>query len=638
MLLKSSFFTIFIALMKALKIILCILIVTCVSTFHAQTFNESGIASGINFSPHPTGYMGGGVAVFDYDSDGYEDLYVNGCLEHDRLYHNNGDGTFEDVTGSAGLDSSGLRNTIGVATGDFDNDGHPDVFVSTWRNLNDAELARNILFHNNGDGSFTDISEDAGIIEQAFSTGATFIDINLDGYLDIYVGNYVEATGFIYEDNVIVGFDHTCFENFFYLNNGNGTFTEMAEEYGINDNGCSLATIASDFDLDADSDIMIANDFGEFVVPNGLYENDFPNESCIDVGELSGADIGLYGMGVASGDYDEDQDMDYYISNLGSNALLQNNGSGIFQDVAFTAQVDNTGADSLFYTSWGTFFFDYNNDSWLDLFVCNGHMPSVSMVANHVLDPNKLYSNNQDGTFTDVSIQEGIADENIGRGCAWGDFNNDGFADIVSVNIFNELVAGPDNVLYYQNTPNDNHWLGLTLEGVNSNMDAYGSVIHIYLDDRVLVREVIGGGTHASQSSNRVLIGLGDSEQVDSLAIDWPGGFHESFVPEIDQYHHLIEGQVTSMKDFKHESRGLKVFPNPASDKLFVDLQPFLGKDIEIAIYTIQGREISKLFKGSIVENGPMEFDIPNIGNGYYVIGVYSQNGIQSIPFSVVKE
>ena len=340
-----------------------------------QVFEEVAQSSGIDFLPHVSSFMGGGVAVFDFNNDGLDDIYYTGCLDEDVLFKNLGNDTFEDVTESAGLLITGDKNTTGVVTGDIDNDGDRDVFVTTWRAVIAPGYASNYLFRNNGDETFTEITIEAGLADSVFSLSASFIDINLDGYLDIYVGNYVENPSFIEEEGVIMGFDHDCFEDFFYLNNGDLTFSHMAEDLGINNQGCALAMTATDYDRDGDSDLMIANDFGEFIVPNRLYNNNYPSFSCDDVAPATGANIGLYGMGVAIGDYDEDQDLDYYITNLGANALLKQD-DGQFQDVALETGTINDFSDSLLHTSWGTFFEDLDNDSYLDLFVTNRTYPN----------------------------------------------------------------------------------------------------------------------------------------------------------------------------------------------------------------------------------------------------------------------
>ena len=212
----------------------------------AQIFSEQSNALGIQHTFQPKGLMGGGAAFFDYDGDGDDDLYLTGGLNKDDIYRNDGNGSFSKMGTEVGLDLTAQYNTTAVITGDIDNDGDRDIFLSTWERFANGNevIARNLLYQNDGDGTFTEIGESAGISQAAFTIGANFVDYNLDGHLDIHVINHVETPGFLYDSTgVIVGFDHDCFDNFFYRNNGDGTFNEVSAQLGINDSGlCSGCT------------------------------------------------------------------------------------------------------------------------------------------------------------------------------------------------------------------------------------------------------------------------------------------------------------------------------------------------------------------------------------------------------------
>jgi len=290
-----------------MRVSICVTILLLCHTLNAQNFTDVTNSAGIFKIPLHQSLMGGGLCWIDYDNDSNVDLYFAGCRLRDALFRNNGDGTFSDVTIEAGLTFTDAFNTMGVIKGDVNNDGYDDIFLTVWDESSSSTLERNILYLNNTDGTFSDISVEAGIIEESFSTSAVFLDVNLDGFLDIYVLNYMAETDFILDENEqIIGFNHLCYDNYLYMNNGDLTFTESAEFYGVNSAGCGLALSASDIDKDGDSDLQLANDFGEFVTPNELFLNT-PNESYVtEQAEDAAFDIGLYGRGVAVGDIDND--------------------------------------------------------------------------------------------------------------------------------------------------------------------------------------------------------------------------------------------------------------------------------------------------------------------------------------------
>ena len=532
----------------------------------AQSFEEVGLAVGISHLPDAQSSMGGGCAWFDYNGDGWEDLYVTGCQDPDKLYRNNGDGTFTDITETTGLQETALANTTGIVTGDIDNDGDRDLFVSTWRKTNSSAYAKNYLFENNGNGVFLDISDQAGITGAAFTMSAAFLDINNDGLLDIFCANYVSVASFIYEDGVVVGFNHSCFEDWLYINNGDNTFDELGVAYGVNNEGCALAVVGTDYNRDGDIDLLVANDFGQFIVPNKLYDNVVPGEMMADISEASGADIGFYGMGIAVGDYDEDLDLDYYITNLGRNVLL-NQDAGFFTDITATAGVENEETNGLYHTGWGSFFFDYDNDTRLDLFVSNGHIGTVEFLDNFIHDGNVLYRNLGDGSFEDVSEVEGVADTRMSRGCAMADYDLDGDVDLVSCNIENNAVTNPDDrYTVYRNMGNGNNWVGFSLEGVTCNKDAFGAQVELYADGRVFLREhTCGGGGHCSQNSSLINFGLGDIDVIDSVLVYWPSGDSDFYVPGLNNYNHLVQGQSDIVDQIEQLHRGISIYPNPTS-------------------------------------------------------------------------
>jgi len=313
------------------------------------SFTEVALNAGIDHV-HKIGDFqgGGGAAVFDYDNDGLEDLYLTSGRNRDHLYKNNGNGTYTEVGIQAGLGYTGSVYTMGVIAGDIDNDGDRDLFITTRGPADNFEYnLPNLLYQNNGDGTFTDISAMAGIVDTAYSTSAAFGDINEDGYLDIFVGNFfpqvveevVDSLGHFYPTTGYISGS----ANFLYLNKRDGSFLEAANLMGVQDSGCVWAVRFTDFDHDTNADLYIGNDFGvPLNTPNTLFQNTNPPFPLTDISVSSGADKYMASMGIAVGDYDENGFLDYYVTNAGTNVLLRNNGDGTFDDVAEAVGVGST--------------------------------------------------------------------------------------------------------------------------------------------------------------------------------------------------------------------------------------------------------------------------------------------------------
>ncbi|MFT7154731.1 MAG: hypothetical protein ACI9Z7_001806, partial [Alteromonas macleodii] len=447
------------------------------------SFNEESVQSGILHSYVHLFQIGGGVAIFDFDNDGWEDIYFTGGEQSDKLYQNLGTGQFQDITIASGISAFAEVETSGVTTGDIDNDGHREILVTSL--LGNP----NVLLYNNGDGTFQQIPLPENGTEY-WSAVAAFGDVNQDGFLDILIGNYIYESGFIQENGSVVGFDHDCSANRLYLSNGDLTFSDVSNIYGIDDTGCTLAVAFTDYDNDSDPDVLLSNDFGEWGQPNQLFQNDFPVPFYNNLSIQQNMDFPMYGMGIAIGDYDKDLDLDYYQTNIGSNRLSKNGPNG-FTDVTEFAGVQNDSLDGLNTTSWGTFFADLDNDSWLDLFVANGVIPAAQLIANVALDPNKLYHNSGDGTFEDITASANVGSLLKGRGAAYGDLDKDGKLDILVNNLSNGEEQSQVN-LFHNTTINTNHWLGVKLTGVQSNRDAFGSHVKIVLGNDSWIQELSG--------------------------------------------------------------------------------------------------------------------------------------------------
>lgn len=483
--------------------------------------------------------MSGGVALFDYDNDGWLDIYfVNSCTvatasnahcARSALYHNNHDGTFTDVTEASGLAYPGFG--MGVCTADIDGDGFEDVYVTGF--------GGNHLYHNNGNGTFTDVTDKSGVRAGGWSTGCAFGDFDRDGKLDLFVSRYVHFDPAHMPE---FGSGLTCQYrgvavqcgprglpgegDLLFHNNGDGTFTDVAKAAGVSDDQglFGLGVAWFDYDKDGWPDLFVANDSG----PNYLYHN-LHNGKFEEVGFASGTALSSAGneqgsMGVAVGDYDAQGRLSLFVSNFAEQGaeLYRNEGDGNFSDVSFAAGV---AAPSLPYVKWGTAFMDYDNDGWPDIFVADGHVyPQVQSTSGSAsesyLQRKLLYHNNGNGTFKEVAAQHGTAlmVPRSSRGVAFGDIDNDGDVDIVINNI-----DGKPNVLR-NDGGNRLNWLLVHLLGKGMNRSAIGAVVQVHTGQHTQMGLVQSGSSYLSQSDKRLHFGLGTASFADRVEVTWPDG------------------------------------------------------------------------------------------------------------------
>lgn len=480
------------------------------------SFEEVAGRSGIDHVCHDPQRICGGVVFLDSDGDGNEDLFLTGGLAPARLYRNRGDGSFEDVTERAGLGFLRDAYTIGAAAGDLDNDGDPDLFVTT------GERHADLLLRNDG-GGFTDISERAGISRvPSWSSAATLGDFDLDGLLDIYVAGYATYDADPYDENVTGGIP-----NRLYRNRGDLTFEEVGADLGADDpGGATLAVAFTDYDGDGAPDLFVANDFGQIAAPIALLRNDRPSGRFENVAERAGVDARINAMSVTPGDLTGDGDLDYYITNIQKNLLYESRGNGSFRETAESREVEDE-----FATGWGAVFFDYDNDGRLDLAVANGRvLPRYNLQdPDHVqrfMRPhaNRLYRGGPGGSLTDVAREAGVADTMRGRGLAVGDVDGDGRPDFVVAVLTTSLPTRARTLLFRNRTEGTGEWLKVRLRGTHNNRDGIGSRVEVWVGDRFGVREIDGGSSYASQSSRTAHFGLGSASRADSVVVRWPGG------------------------------------------------------------------------------------------------------------------
>lgn len=452
--------------------------------------------------------IGGGAAFLDFDGDGRLDLLLGTESVRPTLYRNRGDGTFEDVTIAAGIPELPIPSRfMGFAVGDYDGDGDPDVYL--------VARGPNRLLRNEGDGTFTEVTDLAGVGDPSWSVAAAFGDFDGDGDLDLYVGNYIEIVEYP---------DHVAYPNVLYENRGDGTFVEVTAAFGVAGAGTTLAVSWSDFDGDGDLDLLVCNDFGGTVEPNRLYENTgaaAPGDRFREVAAARGAALAFFCMGIAPGDVDRDGDLDYYFTNLGDNALLLNEAGG-FVDVARASGTAN-GWDAchvpLRISGWAAAFHDFDQDGWLDLFVSNGFMPSAPELDNQLASPNAVFRHRGEGIgFVDVSRSSGAADPGMGRGAAFGDFDGDGDIDVLQVNIDGSAR------LFRNDSPAGGGFLRVVLVGRASPRDGQHARLTARAGGALLVREASTSPGYTSASEQAVHFGLGDAEEVEALEVRWPSG------------------------------------------------------------------------------------------------------------------
>lgn len=492
-------------------------------------FQEIGSRIGLNFT-HSIGAsdmknivesVGGGAAFLDYDQDGYLDIYAcsgiwiegfsateePGGILGNRLYRNRGDGTFEDVTDRAKV--SGDWYSMGVSVGDFNNDGFPDLFLSNY--------GANVLLQNAGDGSFRDVSKTAGIQGgKECSVGASWLDYDNDGLLDIYVGNYLnfdpEYKYYYAPDGFPGPLAYDAQADRLYRNLGNGTFEDVTEQMGIVDiDGRAMGVGAADYDHDGFVDICVANDH----TVNFLWHNE-QGKGFKDLATPSGTGFSQAGeatvsMSVDYADYNKDQLIDIFISDDNYCSLYENMGNGVFRDNSYSSGISVASGQ---FVGWSSSFFDFDNDGDPDLFKTNGELKHLYGQEDQV------FENLGDGTFADVSVRLGnyFEEEHVGRGACLGDYDNDGDVDIFIVN----LNSGAK--FLRNNSGNKNNWMILNLVGTKSNRDGVGASIRLIAGDEVQIAQKKSTSGYLSQSDPRVHFGMAGHKQADRIEITWPSG------------------------------------------------------------------------------------------------------------------
>ena len=548
------------------------ILANCAPTLNAVEttlrFTEQTQAAGIHFK-HTNGAsqqkylpetMGAGGLFFDYNNDGHLDIYLvnSGSLSRDAdssrptrhtdvLYRNNGDGTFVDTTAEAGLQKN-RGYGIGCLAADYDNDGDPDLYLTNF--------GKNQLYQNNGDGTFTDVTSRAGVGDGSWSVSASFGDFNLDGYLDLYVANYLDYhlktahACFLEGVHIYCGpHEYPGAGDTLYRNNGDGTFTDVTARAGLHADGKGLGTLFTDYNNDGYPDIFVAND----AVPDFLYRNN-GDETFTDVAITAGVAYNAEGratasMGIATGDYNNDGLPDLFVTNfaLEINSLFHNDGSGFYTMTTFETGLADPSFSRL---GFGTQFLDADNDGTLELFVANGHVwDNVSEITPSLFykQPCQLFGNIGTGQYSDLSEAAGSFFERrvVARGVATGDYNNDGAVDILVT------CCGDAPVLLRNDSQiasRKNNSVKIRLVGTESNRDGIGAKVWLHTNEKTQFKEAVCGGSYASGSDPHLHFGIGREETLQSIKVQWQSGYLQTTdfsntEGSVNQIIHIIENR-----------------------------------------------------------------------------------------------
>lgn len=532
---------------KSPIIIVVLALFSFFSLFAQTPFKDVSKEAGINhvFKVFE-GFFGGGACVLDFNNDGFEDVFLAGGMNDDVLYKNNGNGTFTDVYNSSGLTPSRKFITQAAVAADVNRDGFVDIFITTISTkdvIKTIPRAENLLFLNNGNGTFKDVTKEYGLADlQCFTTGASFGDINADGFPDLYVGNYfTEYQGKLntINDATVVGANQIA-KGHLLLNKDGKKFENAYEDYDLSHRGFGFGGVFTDYDNDGDQDLFVNHDFGYKRTPNLFLENEYPTEKFVDVAEKIKMDLRINAMGAAVGDYNNDGLMDYFVTNIRFNYFMVNTG----KNNVFANKTQELG---LYYMtiSWGANFADFDHDGDLDLFVANGDLnPNCKPMAN-------FYFENNNNSFKENARAMGLNDYGIGRGSVVFDMDNDGDLDI--------LVVSQEPVLDYpvesktillRNDAAKGNWVKIKLNGMAAEKHGIGSRVEIIVNGKKMIREIDGGGSsHLSQNSTVAHFGVGDTKEIEKITVYWTGGKKQELTKQ--KVNALIEITETPDEGFK---------------------------------------------------------------------------------------
>ncbi|MCC6866534.1 MAG: VCBS repeat-containing protein [Ignavibacteria bacterium] len=573
------------------------------SNVYSQTYQNIAQQIGINSTYFDDYYIpGGGAGFADFDNDGDIDLLV-ASRTHFIMYRND-NGIFTDITSQSGINFTGdcLKS---VVWGDFNNDGWRDVYLTSW-------YSGSRLYKNNGNGTFSDITASSGVsINFNYqTTTAAWGDINRDGLLDLYVGNYgnIENAG---EQ-----------PNYFFKNNGNETFTDITESSGAKDSLYKkpLAIVIFDFNMDGWQDIYIAMDKHQ---RSTLFKN-LGNSTFQDVTYSSNTMCYFDAMGIAVGDYNHDGLLDMHVSNgPPGNATFKNNGNGTFTDVAVQT---NTTINK---ECWGNSFIDYDNDGWCDLY-------ATASAGIDMCDV--LYKNNQNGTFSNIGFSIGIGDSTFSYGVAKGDYNNDGYPDIMTT-MSRDSVAH-----FYKNSGGTNNWIKLKCIGVQSNKDAIGSIVTTYAGGVINRQVILGGSSYLSSDDVELIFGIGSNQQADSIVILWPSGIIDRSINiQKNNRYTALEGSgvigITPISSEVPSSFSLSQnYPNPFNPGTKIKFSIKFTTKVNLSVFDMTGKLVETLIDQNLIPGTyESDFNSRNLSSGVYFYRLNAGGFTETKKMSFIK-
>lgn len=559
--------------------------VCCFSLTSQAIFLDKTLTAGF-----PNTQKNHGISIGDYNNDGHDDVFVSRYREEARngLYRNNGDGTFTDVSNILGDNSLHTYTALWV---DIDNDGLLDLFLgNSWDEAN-------VLYKNNGDGTFADVTEWAGIENSVKPRSINAGDLNGDGYLDIYINNFRE-------------------ENQLFINQGNGQFEDHVEISGTRNQDNAMGVVLFDYDLDEDLDMYLTFDGQPYI----LFQND-GKANFTDVSQQAGVNYDGNGMGVDIADINQDGLLDIYVTNLDENTLLQGQGGGVYKDISTSAGIQDLGM------GWGINFFDYNNDTYPDIYIVNeyGYSPY----------DNVLYKNLGNDSFQIVSNNT-LASRHGAFGSACGDLNDDGRVDLLVAN-------STHSIQYFQNESNTGHWVKFKLIDQIENRFAIGARVKVYLsNNKILTDQITAGSSYASQSSSTLHFGLGEETAIEKISITWPDGSIEEYSNLVgDEYYLIVKNEGLDFFDHDVYSNlfnkvtstvtiadaQIKIYPNPAQTNVKLEFLHTSKDDFQISLLNLTG--ISMPIH-SRFNNQTLELDISHLPNGVYFVNIQKGNNFHT--------